>query len=266
MSEDEEYIRDVEAEITKLRQQLAEVTAQRDRMADDELKTDPRMQETVMTNIKTLTYHNSQELKDQAVADAKRHVELDMLRAGDYGQMNGQFHGCSVGCDAYEIKKEVVNHAPHVITSEYFGFPEWLEHLRDAIFEELPDEDKKDWHIRLKEAVPVGVDLEPVRHQLAIRRLNMLIDAQTQALESAIDGHGVKDVVKQVLAALQHVRVCHEAEIRQDHCMVDWSAAESAVESAVESAAWSARSAAWKQEAEDLLDLLQEAQENSDDN
>jgi len=32
MSEDEEYIRDVEAEITKLRQQLAEVTAQRDRM------------------------------------------------------------------------------------------------------------------------------------------------------------------------------------------------------------------------------------------
>jgi len=242
-----------------------------------------------MTNV--LTYHNDPALKERAVEAAKQHAEIDRLRAGTYGEMNKGFHGCSVGCDAYDITGHVVGIEPHAITSEYFGFPEWLEHLRDQIFEELPEDERNDFHVRLKAAVPVGVDLEPVRHKLAIRRLDRLIEAQMQVRGG--------DAADQVLSALRCVRSCHEAEIGQDRCNVDWSAAESAARSAAESAesaaAWSARSAArsaawkawsaawsaarsarsarsaarsaaesawsaaWKQEASDLIELLEAA-------
>src|SRR5690606_5332993 len=118
-----------------------------------------------------LTYHSDESLKQRAVEAAKRHRDQDMLLAGTYGRMDGTFRGCSVGCDAYDITGELLADGYHRITAEYFGFPEWLERLRDAIFEGLPNDERRDFHVRLKEAIPVGVDIEPVRHRLAIRRL-----------------------------------------------------------------------------------------------
>ena len=187
----------------------------------------------------TLSYHNDPDLKARAVEQAKHHRDSDMLAAGIYGKMDGHFKGCSVGCDAYDIKGAVVKSGCHEITAEYFGFPEWLEHLRDYLFENLSEADRRDFHVRLKEAVPVGVDLEPVRHKLTMRRLDRLIALQTEALGK--NEGDVKAAIEQVIAALQQVRRCHEAESSSDHCEVDWSAA---ARSAARSAAWSAESAA----------------------
>lgn len=226
-----------------------------------------------------LTYHSDESLKQRAVEAAKRHRDQDMLLAGTYGTMNGAFRGCSVGCDAYDITGKLLEDGYHRITAEYFGFPEWLERLRDSIFEGLPNDERRDFHVRLKEAIPVGVDIEPVRHRLAIRRLRRLIEAQEQALAEQ-EGE-LKSVIEQVVVALRQVRRCHEAEIGQGQRSVgDWSAARSAAESAARSAwsAWSAassaasaaesatesaasaaRSAAWKREAADLIELLAQA-------
>ena len=166
----------------------------------------------------TTSYHSDPALKARAVEHAKRHRDQDMLLTGTYGKMNGAFRGCSVGCDAYDITGTIVD-APHAITAEYFGFPVWLEHLRDVLFENLPDTERKDFHVRLKDAVPVGVDLEPVRHMLAIRRMDRLIAVQTEAL-STNDGE-VKAAIEQTIAALRQVRRCHGAEIGADRCAVD---------------------------------------------
>ena len=79
------------------------------------------------------SYHGKQSEKDEAIRNAQRHIDQDLLIAGTYGKKNGLFKGCSVGCDAYDITGKIEN-APHAITAEHLGFPEWLEYLRDSIF------------------------------------------------------------------------------------------------------------------------------------
>lgn len=229
---------------------------------------------------KVLSYHNNPKLKEDAVASAQRHQDLDMLLAGTYGHPeNGlAFKGCSVGCDAFDISGST--DTPHKTTADYYGFPEWLERLRDTLFEGLDQESRKTFHVEFKKAIPVGVDLEPVRHHLAIARLNRLLELHKDCNEYGLKG------------ALILVLRCHEAEINSQIC--DWSAALSAAESArsvarsvegtvesaalsvvwsaraavrsaaeaaswsVESAAEAVRSSAFKIEAETLLKLLSE--------
>ena len=107
------------------------------------------------------SYNNDPEFKKKAVEAAIRHREMDMLISGDYGSdsING-FKGCSIGCDAFDITGNVPNN-PHQTTAKYFGFPEWLEHLRDKIFEgleSLEDADRSSWHVDIKQAIPIGMD------------------------------------------------------------------------------------------------------------
>ena len=199
-----------------------------------------------MSEMITTTYHNDPEFKQRCVEAAKRHATLDRLRAGTYGEMKGGFHGCSVGCDAYDITGDIVGHNPHMITAEYFGFPPWLEYLRDQIFEGLSEGERNHFHVILKMAVPVGVDLEPVLHKLTIRRLDRLIETQTEALKLAGKTHGLRSILEEVIAVMWQVRSCHEVEIEQGHHTANRSEAASAV-SAARSAAersaaeWSAR-------------------------
>lgn len=222
-----------------------------------------------------LSYHGKPELKAWAVAAAKRHRDLDMLMAGAYGAVLGdnKFHGCSVGCDAYEIIGDEVD-TPHKTTAAYFGFPLWLEYLRDQLFEGLPEPDRYDFHPELKEAIPVGADLEPVRHKLAIRRMDRLI-----ALQQMNTGHDTTPVI----AAIKKAIACHEAELAGESCDLEAALSEalsvelSAAQSEELSVAWSAaaaarsigrwaQSASYQQERDDLLAILRELdQEKADD-
>jgi hypothetical protein len=184
------------------------------------------------------SYHNDPAIKAFHVAQAKHHLAADMLVSGTYGEGNASnFRGCSIGCMAHDIDPSRDDY--HKLVAEHAGWPEWLARLNDSIFEGLPKGERETFHVDLREAIPVGVDLEPVLHKLALRRIDRLIELQTSALGKS--GESVDDVIQETLAALIQVRRCHEAEIGGNVC--DWSAARSAAESA-ESAAESARSAA----------------------
>ena len=227
------------------------------------------------------SFKNDPSLKKLHVEQAKKHYKQDMLIAGTYGETDTDvFRGCSVGCFAYEISGQTDDN-PHKIVADDRGLPEWLIHLQDRIFEGLPLEDRKKWHVQLAEAIPVGIDLEPVRHKLAIMRMDKLIALQQRNI-------GASNIVQQTIDVLNIVRQCHEAELSKDSCdwaaavvAADWSAwsawsasawsasaasaaasawawaAESAAESAAEAALASAAEAEWyRQERDDLLSIL----------
>jgi len=86
----------------------------------------------------------NREQKLARIARAEKHARLDLLVAGSYidNRSSSQLKGCSVGCDAIDIQIrndveiwELVDENCHKIVAEHDGTPEWLEHLRDAVFE-----------------------------------------------------------------------------------------------------------------------------------
>jgi len=112
-----------------------------------------------------LTFYSDPAKKQARIERHRQHAEQDRLIAGRYqdGKSN---RGCSVGCDAIDITGKADSNC-HGIVAFHDGLPEWLEHLRDIIFEGLPSKERKAWHVDLTEAIPVGVDIEKVLHQLA---------------------------------------------------------------------------------------------------
>ncbi len=179
------------------------------------------------------------EKKKEKVALAKAHVEAERLIAGFYTESKSD-KGCSVGCDAYDIRNikgddwglddgpEVGNHA---YVADYFGTPEWLEHLRDIIFESLPREDRAEWHIDLAEALPVGIGLESVRHQI---QRDILLEVAAKSI-----GEGKEDWREKCRASVHAVAALHGRAITEKVSEGDWSAAYSAARSAARSAAYS---------------------------
>jgi len=182
-----------------------------------------------------LSYHNDPAVKAYHVAQAKHHLAADMLLSGTYAEGDGaDFRGCSIGCMAHDIDPTRDDY--HALVAEHAGWPEWLARLNDTIFEGLPKGERERFHV---------TNLEPVRHQLALRRIDRLIALQTGNVGK--HGEAIDAVITRTLAALQQVRRCHEAEIGGNVCEIS------------ESAAWSAAWSAYKQEAADLLALLSEA-------
>lgn len=126
----------------------------------------------------TLSYHGRQEIKDWHVKQARTHREQENLAKGTYGiHMHGMFKGCSVGCFAHDLRnKENSEYVDrHTLVANEAGWPVWLVYWSDSIFEFLPIGENEDFHVQLRELVPVGVDLNPLEHELAIVRLNVLL-------------------------------------------------------------------------------------------
>jgi hypothetical protein len=179
----------------------------------------------------------TQEKKDWAVAASQRHYELDILKAGDYWYEDGK--GCSVGCLAHDIDPSAES-GLHEIIASHLGIPQWLVYLQDKIFEGLPAGEREQWHVQLFKALPVGVDLEPIRHIIAIERLRLLPE----------DPHGC---VRRVIA-------CHDSSAAWSAARSARSAGWSAVWYAAEFAArFAAEFAAWRRERDALLKALREA-------
>ena len=104
-----------------------------------------------------ISYNNDPAFKKKAVEAAVRHRDMDMLVVGSYGVRINGFKGCSIGCDAFDITGEITGE-PHQTTADYFGFPMWLELLRDSIFERLPVIDRVNWHVDIKKAIAIGME------------------------------------------------------------------------------------------------------------
>lgn len=98
---------------------------------------------------KLLAFTNCSETKAEAIASAKQHVELDMLRQGTYGDDKG--HGCSIGCH-YGGNNHAAAPAKH-------GFSIPFVYLCDRIFEAQPDiKSAQEFHVWVMENVPEGGD------------------------------------------------------------------------------------------------------------
>jgi len=189
-------------------------------------------------------FHGDPAVQDKYLARVRWHREQDHLVQGTGWETNGVTRGCAIGCtlEAYDHNRYPVE----------LGLPVWLAKLEDAIFEGLPREDALAWPERFLSAIPVGADVQPVRHLLAVRRLDRLITAQSEAREKATDQHGLRAAIDETLTALQQVRRCHEAEADGSSCTVDWTEAESA--------AWSAQSEAWSEARSEARSARSEAE------
>ncbi|MEO6601496.1 MAG: hypothetical protein ABIQ16_16585 [Polyangiaceae bacterium] len=189
----------------------------------------PNSTETAM-----ISYHNDPSVKALYVSRFAAHRAADEVIQG-LGYDNGR--GCFVGCtlNAY-------NHSRFPIE---LGWPEWLAYLADEIFEGIPKDEAPQFGTDLLEAVPVGVNLEPIRFRflLTVQRRNL----------ARVTGY--EPYAVQVRAAIE--QVCKYLENPDEESAAARSA-RSAARSAW-SAAGSAESAAeYRTQRDDLLAMLRE--------
>lgn len=70
--------------------------------------------------------------------------------------------GCAVGCSINSIsllKNLPLNPTEHKNFETYLGIPEWIAHVIDFIFEQLPLKQAKKWPIHVADAINEGSDL-----------------------------------------------------------------------------------------------------------
>lgn len=180
-----------------------------------------------------LSYLNDPAVKAKYTARFADHRAADEVIQGT-GFDNGR--GCFVGCTLDDY-----NHSRFPVE---LGWPEWLAHLADAIFEGVPKTEAAQFGTDLLEAVPIGVDLEPLRHRFALK-----VQQRNLARLAGND----EPYAVECRAAIEGVIAYLQAEDKAE------SAAESAARSAW-SAAWSAESAVSEHQTQrdDLLAMLRE--------
>jgi hypothetical protein len=187
-------------------------------------------------DIKMLSFHNDISIKEKYVNRVIKHRELDNIIKG-IGWLNGK--GCAVGCTL-----ENYNHDRYPIE---LGIPIWLAKLEDEIFENLPNDESKFWPEIFLKSIPVGVCLEKVKHQLAIIRMDNLLEIQNKLL---LKNEKNSEIFLKVINSIELIKKCHELELNNNYCELSnkltedllCSAAESS-RSAAESAESAARSA-----------------------
>ncbi|WHB31219.1 hypothetical protein [Xanthomonas phage NEB7] len=188
-----------------------------------------------------LSFNNDPALKALHVAQAERHEAQDMLVSGTFGEMHdGQFRGCSVGCFAHEIDPDSTSF--HATVADARALPEWLIRLQDSMFEGLPAAERGSFHVELAKRIPVGVDLAPLPHLIAIARIDRMLVTQRAAL-SADHPDQVTHAIAQVVSALEVGRRFHEGAAGVDGVESAAESAQSAAQSAARSA-WSAAESA----------------------
>ena len=174
-----------------------------------------------------LSYHNDENVKKKYQDRFAAHRAADQVIQGT-GFEPASGRGCFVGCtlDNY-------NHSRFPVE---LGWPEWLARLADALFEGIPKEEAPQFGTDLLAAVPVGVDLEPVRHMLAIVRHKRQL--------ARLEGNAEPYADKCRLALMEVITYCQN--------MVNAAYKDESAESAAESA----RTTEMQQQRDDLLTIL----------
>lgn len=186
------------------------------------------------------SYNNDPKLKKRFIEEIKKHQEADAIQQGHYGRKNGTWKGCAVACslrsldiiDGKELHEEYNQHKQY----ETKIGPEWLAHLEDTLFEEMKAEDANKFPLQFAEAIPVGVDLEPVKWKFCAYLMKENIERVTSF---DIDD----EPKKQIIDAIRDVLAVHEKAIKTGEW--DKSAAERAEVRAVKIVAECAASVAW---------------------
>jgi len=179
-----------------------------------------------------LSFHNDIEVKEKYVNRVKAHAKADNLIQGT-GWENGK--GCAIGCTL-----ESFDHSAYPTE---LGLPEWSAKLEDKLFEGMENKFAMKFPLDFLEAIPVGVDLEPVKWKFC----SYLCSENLSIVENCdID----KDLKSQVSDSIKTIKSLHDNAAKTgvwygSEADSARSAAYSAARSAARSAADSARSAAY---------------------
>ena len=180
------------------------------------------------------SYLADPKLKKDFVAEVEKHRKADQIVQGIYGDSRFPEKGfCAVGCSVHSLNRmNKTNYLTndHSVYEKELGIPEWLARLEDTLFEGLPIEDAKKWPEQFAKAVPVGVNLEPVKWKFCAYLMK-------ENIERVLTLDISDELKEQVVKAIRQVLAVHETAIKTG----TWD--ESAAESAARSA-WSAWSAA----------------------
>ena len=206
--------------------------------------------------------------KTERVERAKRHRDMDMLLKGKFIHDGKVPKACSVGCDLIDISDEPWNEIDtdgcHAKVAAHDGTAEWIERLRDNVFEGLPTDKSSWWHVALAEALPEddkriarfgSDDWEPYFHAVSIAILGFTLEQKEcwqdpyrtlveSAINQVIEYHMNPSEEKRSAAWSAADSARFDAEsAKSDACYAAWSAVWSAADSD-ESAALSASSTA----------------------
>ena len=122
-----------------------------------------------------------------------------------------------------------------VVVAEAAGWPLWLVHLSDLLSDGLPAGEREQFHADLRQAVPAGVDLDPIKYRIAIARHERGI--------AHLAGN-TAPYAKQCVDALKEVIEWCQAEISgtssEELRSAAWEAAVSAAMAAARAAEWAA--------------------------
>ncbi len=228
---------------------------------------------------KKLSYLGNERLKRDLLDQIEVHRKNYQIIQGSYGEQNGIWKGCSVACALRSVA--IIKNLPleerygdHQSAEDLLGWPEWLMLLNDKIFENLPLDEALFWPGRLAAAIPVGVNLTPVRwkfcavllkeniermlslkidevlKELVVKSIRGVLAVHESALETgiwderaAVSGRSAAESA--VSAASSAMSAAASAVSAASSAMsAAASAAESAAASAAENSAWSAMNAA----------------------
>ena len=193
----------------------------------------------------------NQENKDFWISTMQDHQDADRLISGEWFREDGYgFKGCFFGC-AMQTDESPLEKAISAM-----GLPPWFIYLAERIYEGLSHDVRVSFPVRLLKSIPVGVDLEPVRHRIAIARLSVLAEKNasvSECINSVIELHKLSldgEIPSSscwTAAALSAAETAESAEPAEFAALTDGSAwsAEFAAESAGHhdmDAAWSAES------------------------
>ena len=152
-----------------------------------------------------LSYNNDPQLKKDFLREIRKHAKADQIEQGTYGHQNGTWKGCAVACSLRSLailngEELVTEYDEHEEYEEKLGIPEWLARLEDAIFEGLPKEDAKKWPLQFSNAIPVGVNLEPIKWKFSAYLMKENIDRVLKLdIEDGLKGKIVSSI-RDVLA------------------------------------------------------------------
>ena len=126
------------------------------------------------------------EQKTEFLEQSRAHYAADMLIKGVFADIEAaSFKGCSVGCHLHHIlpkrSASQINliDGKHAIVADHYGYPEWLAHLQDTIFEGLPNGESNRWHVQLAEviaALPDDHDWTQARQRVLAATLRVARD------------------------------------------------------------------------------------------
>jgi hypothetical protein len=150
-----------------------------------------------------VTYLNTPSLKVALLAEIEQHEQADLIVKGTYGQLNGVWHGCAIGCSLRSLNILQHQRDPNVNTNVHaryvteLGLPLWLAYLEDNVFERLPDDLARTWPRRFAEAIPVGTTVDDL---VLAKILRWVLADETFGVRAAVADATIRGSVDGVIA------------------------------------------------------------------